>query len=319
MTGIAPEGLGSATALAIASQAPATLILASRTQSKLEAVVADIAAKHPSVPTKTVTLDLASIDSIKSAAADVNAMTEQIDVLINNAGISHQSRSPVVTPGGTTVDLQFFINHLGTYLFTSLLLPKIIAAGSKSAKGSARVVNLSSHGHRLSPIRFSDYAFRKGLYDVPDAEKPPRDIKESFLTLNDGYPGFIGYGQAKTANILHAVELDRRLKKAGANVIALSVHPGTIETDLSRDLSPEGRKAMMGTAPAGVFKTRDQGAATSIVAAFDPKLSEMQVEGPLYLADCQYHTERLAAHATDGAAAERLWAETEIMLGVSCL
>lgn len=264
-------------------------------------------------------LDLASIDSIKSAAAEINAMTEHIDILINNAGISLQSRSPVATPGGRTVDLQFFINHLGTFLFTSLLLPKIVAAGSKSGKGSARVVNLASHGHRLSPIRFSDIPFEKGLYDVPDAEMPPRDIKESFRTLKDGYPGFIGYGQAKTANILHAMELDRRLKKADSDVLALSVHPGTIETELSRDLSPEGRKAMSETAPAGVCKTLDQGAATTMVAAFDPKLGEAQIEGALYLADCQYHTERLAAHATDGAIAEKLWAETENMLGVTCL
>lgn len=246
-------------------------------------------------------------------------MTKHIDVLINNAGISHQSRSPVATPSGKTVDLQFFINHLGTFLFTSLLLPKIVAAGSNSPKGAARVVNLASHGHRLSPIRFSDIAFEKGLYDVLDAEKPPRDIKESFLTVKDGYPGFIGYGQAKTANILHAMELDRRLRKTGANVLALSVHPGTIETELSRDLSPEGRKAMSETAPAGVHKTLDQGAATTLVAAFDPKLGEVHVAGPLYFADCQHHTERLAAHAADGAVAERLWAETEDMLGVTCL
>lgn len=230
------------------------------------------------------------------------------------------SRRPVTTPGGTTVDLQFFINHIGTFLLTSLLLHKVITAGQTSPKGSARVINLSSHGHRLSPIRFSDYAINKAPYDVPDAEKPPTDAPPAFLALNEeGYPGFIGYAQSKTANLLHAMELDRRLKKAGANVLALPVHPGTIATELSRDLSPEGKKAIDGTAPAGIFKTLDQGAATTIVGAFDPGLAEVEVEGPLYLADCQYHTERLAAHATDPVSAEKLWLETEKMLGISCL
>ena len=265
-------------------------------------------------------LDLASLDSIKSAAAEINAQADHIDVLINNAGINMQSRKPVTTPSGATVDLQFFVNHVGTFLLTSLLLPKIIEAGKSAHKGGARVVNLASHGHRLSPIRFSDYAFEKAPYDVPDAEKPPANAPEHFLKLNDeGYPGFIGYGQSKTANLLHALELDRRLKGAGANVRALPVHPGTIITELSRDLGEEGTKTIYGTAPGGFFKNLDQGAATTLVGAFDPKVGEMEVEGPVYLADCQYDTEKLAACGSDPVAAGRLWAETEKMLGISCL
>lgn len=265
-------------------------------------------------------LDLASLDSIKSAAADINAQVDHIDVLVNNAGINTASRKPVTTPGGTTVDLQFFVNHVGTFLLTSLLLPKITEAGKKARRGAPRVVNLASHGHRLSPIRFSDYAIEKGPFDVPDAEKPPTNAPEHFLELNEeGYSGFIGYGQSKTANLLHAMELDRRLKEGGANVRAVAVHPGTIITELSRDLSPAGEKAVYGTAPGGFFKSLDQGAATTIVGAFDPKLGEAEVEGPLYLDDCQYNTERLAPCGSDPVAAERLWAETEKMLGISCL
>ncbi|SPO06223.1 related to short-chain dehydrogenase [Cephalotrichum gorgonifer] len=318
ITGISPEGIGAATALAVASQEPANLILASRTESKLATVVSDISEKYPAVPIKSIILDLASSDSIKSAAAEINSVADHIDVLINNAGLTLKSRQPVKTPGGTTVDLQFSINHLGTFLFTSLLLPKVIAAGANAPKGSTRVVNVGSHAHRLSPIRFSDYALYRAPYDVPEAERPPTGVSDAMIRSIDGYPGFIGYGQSKTANILHAMELKRRLEKAGANAIAVAVHPGTIDTGLSRDLDEGGRKAIEGTAVNGVFKTLDQGAATTIVGAFDPKLAEVEVEGPLYLADCQYRTV-LGAHAADPVAAERLWAETEKMLEITCL
>lgn len=234
--------------------------------------------------------------------------------------MTSQSRDAVTTPGGTVVDRQLFVNHVGTFFLTSLLLPKVIAAGKNAPKGATRIVNVASHGHRLSPIRFSDYAIQKGAFDVPDAEKPPAGAPEMWFKVDDeGYPGFIGYGQSKGANILHVVELNARLGKTGANVLAVPVHPGTISTELSRSLNPEGKKAIDGTAPGGVFKTLDQGAATTIVGAFDPKLSEAQVEGPLYLADCQYNKERLAPHASDPAIAGRLWVETEKMLGVSCL
>lgn len=152
---------------------------------------------------------------------------------------------------------------------------------------------------------------------MPDSQKPPPGLPEGFLRLIDGYPGFIGYGQSKTANILHATELSRRLKKAGDNILALSVHPGTIETALSRDLDEEGRKVIDNTAPGGSWKTLDQGAATTIVAAFDPKLSELDVGGDVigYMADCQLADDLVAEHAKDSYNAEMLFHESERMLG----
>ncbi|KAK7432158.1 hypothetical protein QQZ08_001103 [Neonectria magnoliae] len=318
VTGVSPGGIGASTALAIASQAPANLILASRTQLKLENVAAQIKAKHPNVSVKTVTLDLSSIESIRIAAADINSHLDRLDVLINNAGITLQARDAVITPGDTKVDLQFFTNHVGPFLLTELLLPKLLAAAPDFAKGGPRIVNVSSHGHRLSPIRFSDYAIERDLYDgVPEEERPPAGLLPGFLQSVDGYYGFIGYGQSKTANILHCLELSKRFHKAGTNVLALSVHPGTIDTGLSRSLDEQGKKTLDGTAPAGIWKSTDQGAATTIVAAFDPGLAE---EGnareitSLYLADCQSARDKLAPHATDSKSAERLWNETERML-----
>ncbi|KPM44145.1 hypothetical protein AK830_g2455 [Neonectria ditissima] len=321
ITGVSPDGIGASTALAIASQAPSQLILASRTRKKLDIVAANIKDKHPHVLVKTITLDLSSLDSIKIAAAEINSHLDQLDVLINNAGITLQIRDTVATPGEINVDLQFFTNYVGPFLLADLLLPKLLAAASRSPKQGSRIVNVSSHGHRLSPIRFSDYAIERDLYDgVPEDERPPEGLLPGFLQSTNGYYGFIGYGQSKTANILHSVELNRRFRKSGANVLALSVHPGTIDTGLSRSLDEEAKRTLDGTAPAGIWKSMDQGAATTIVAAFDPGLSDGDVDGTeagtWYLANCQPAQDKLARHAIDLEVAKRLWTQTERMLRI---
>jgi len=247
---------------------------------------------------------------------EINALTDRVDVLINNAGVNPQTREPLRTPGGTTVDTQLFVNHLGPFLFTHLLLPSLRKAGEASPKGSVRVVNLSSQGHRLSPVRFSDYAFEKGVYDVPETERPRQGLPENFTKAINGYPGFIAYGQSKTANILHATELTRRLRSAGANVVAFSVHPGSIETELSRHLDPAGRATISKTAVKGLWKTQDQGAATTLVAAFDPKLGDGEHKVG-YLNECQLADDAAAEHAANPQLARRLWEESERMLQIS--
>ncbi|KAH6892471.1 hypothetical protein B0T10DRAFT_594219 [Thelonectria olida] len=296
ITGVSPDGIGAATAAAIASQGPEKLVLASRTRKNLETVRSGIREAYGNVPVEVVTLDLSTIKSITDAAAEISSMVDRLDVLINNAGLTLQTRTLVTTPGETTVDLQLFTNHIGPFLFTELLLLKLLASESRSGTGGPRIVNLSSHGHRLSPIRFSDYAFQLDLYQgVPEDERPPSAIAPGFIQMTDGYPGFIAYGQSKTANILHAVELNTRLKRAGKSVLALSVHPG------------------------GVWKSTDQGAATTIVAAFDPMLSQTNEKTCLYLADCQLADDKLALHAKDSRSAARLWNETERMLGIESM
>ncbi|TAQ87230.1 hypothetical protein B7494_g4461 [Chlorociboria aeruginascens] len=319
ITGVSPSSIGSATALAIASQGPSTLILASRTESKLKEVVSKINEEYPSVLVTAVILDLASADSIKSAASQIGSLVNYVDILINNAGVSLPARDLVTTPDGSVVDLQFFINHLGPFFFTSLLLPQLLAVGSLSPKGVTRIINLSSHGHRLSPIRFSDYQFSNDVYDVPEDERPPPGLPEQFLRSIDGYPGFMGYGQSKTANILYATELARRLRKNDTNVTAFSLHPGAIWTELSRSLDEEGRKTIEGTAPNGWWKTLEQGAATTLVAAFDPKLAELDVGGTVcgFLSDCQLTDDLAMPWARDPKTAARLWDQSEKMMGIT--
>ncbi len=261
---------------------------------------------------KSVLLDLSLVASIRATAAAIGELVDHVDVLINNAGVSTPERGPLTTPDGSTLDTQMFTNHLGVFLLTALLLPLLRAGVATS--GAARIVNVSSHGHRLSPVRFSDYAFQKGLTDVPDGEKPTGTVPPFFAGEVDGYPGFLGYGQSKTANILHASELGRRLR--GTGITAFSVHPGTIETELSRSLNNEGLEVIAKTAPKGLWKTQDQGAATSVVAGFDPALTTADVGGTTvgYMSDCQLCDEMVAPHAAGAEAARRLWEESERML-----
>lgn len=273
---------------------------------------------YPFVPIDLVTLDLSSIHSITNAATEISSIVDKLDVLINNAGITLQARTIASTPGQIPAGLQLFVNHIGPFLFTELLLPRLFTSESLSEPGWPRVVNLSSHGHRLSPIRFSDYTFNLDLYrGVPEDERPPSAVASGLLQKTDGYPGFIAYGQSKTANILHTVELNNRFQRSGHSGLALSVYPGTIDTGLSRNWDESGQAILGGTAPGGVSETVDHGAATTIVAAFDPELRQGEKKACWYLAGCQIADDKLAHHAIDQRSAARLWEETERMLCIT--
>ncbi|KAF2122595.1 hypothetical protein BDV96DRAFT_481511 [Lophiotrema nucula] len=299
ITGVSPESIGSSTALAIASQAPSLLILASRTQSKLDEVVKSIKDAHPDANVKTVLLDLMSQEAVKKAAAEVQQLTDKIDVIINNAAVMNLTRK--FTAEG--IEAQFGANHIGHFLFTNLLLPQLLSASSSNAPGATRVVNLTSLGHRLSPVRFHDYNFDG--HPIPDEQKFPANLPPMFLKTPEGqgvYNGYISYGQAKSANVLYSVGLNERLREKG--IVSYSVHPGSIWTGLSRDLDAEGEQAIRNTS--SFWKNHDQGAATSLVAAFDPALND--VSGVL-LHDCQLFD--AAPHATNPEFAEKLWALSE--------
>ncbi|KAI5777023.1 short-chain dehydrogenase [Geopyxis carbonaria] len=247
ITGVSPNGLGSAAALSIARGSPKLLILASRNPSNIQLVAKEIAASFPSVETRALVLDLASLASVRRAAAEVNKYTDvpQIDVLINNAGI-------MAVPYGTTEDgfeRQFGTNHIGHFVFTNLIISKIPRGG--------RIVNVASAGHRFSDVRYDDPGFNNG----------------------EKYDKLVAYGQAKTANMLFSVELAKRLH--GRGVLSFSVHPGVIMTNLSREMSEDERNSLC-KYTSGF--TLQQGVATYLAAAFDPNITESSGK---YLADCQ--------------------------------
>jgi NAD(P)-dependent dehydrogenase (short-subunit alcohol dehydrogenase family) len=216
---VSPESIGSSIALSIASQAPAQLLLASRTQYKLEEVLKTVRDAYPDVPVALVALDLMSQESVKVAAAEIASLTDRLDLIINNAGVMSQTR--ITTKEG--IEGQFGSCHIGHFLLTNLLMPQVLAAAKSSSPGATRVVNLTSLGHRISPVRFSDYNLTGK--EVPPEEKNPGPLPLMFQkNAPDGYNGWVAYGQAKTANILFSVALNERMK--GKGIASYAVHPG---------------------------------------------------------------------------------------------
>ncbi len=255
-------------ALTIASHSPSLLLLASRTPSRIASVVTQISSLAPSLAVKSITLDLSSQASIRTAAKEILSLTDKLDIIINNAAVN----VPDFETTKEGIEMHFGTNQVGLFLLTNLLLPAVLVAASAKGvkKGDTRVVNLSSAGHRLSGIRFSDYNFKKKVEDLPAEERPPPGLPQSLLGEEGStYSPFIAYGQSKTGNILYSLSLNEALAKRG--VVSYAVHPGSIWTGLARNLDEEKQELIRATGK--VWKTGDQGAATALVAALDPALS----------------------------------------------
>ena len=153
VTGVTAGGLGAEFAIVVARHKPRLIILASRSKAKADHTARDIAAVAPDVQTRFLELDLSSQVQIRKAAAQVNAYREGIDVLVNNAGIL--SAPYRQTEDG--VESLFGICHIGHFLFTNLIVPKL--------NPNSRVVSVASDGYMLSPVRFEDWHF--------DVSSPP--------------------------------------------------------------------------------------------------------------------------------------------------
>jgi NAD(P)-dependent dehydrogenase (short-subunit alcohol dehydrogenase family) len=231
---------------------------------------------------KAAYLDLADLDSIAAFVKEVKGWDGPLHILVNNAGTMASPEAH--TPEGW--EMQFATNHLGHFALATGLHPALRAAGG------ARVVSVSSSAHQRSPVVFDDIHF---------ARRP--------------YEPWAAYGQSKTANVLFAVEATRRWADDGILINAL--HPGGIRTNLQRYVSDEELNRLRGNnSPA--WKTPEQGAATSVLAAASPLLDGVSGR---YLEDCnvaephQPGTRRgVAAYALDPEAAARLWTVSEEML-----
>jgi NAD(P)-dependent dehydrogenase (short-subunit alcohol dehydrogenase family) len=221
-----------------------------------------------------------------SIVAFLDAWDGPLDILVNNAGVMAIPERTLTSVG---VEVHFATNHLGHFVLATGL------HGALCASGSARVVSLSSSAHLYCPVLFDDPTF-------------------AFVP----YTPFLGYGQSKTANVLFAVEANRRWQRDGITVNA--VMPGGIATRLQRHIDPEVLAQVRREAGASSeLKTVEQGAATSILAAISPLLDRV---GGRYLEDCNEAdivTSRaasdgrhgVAAYALDPANAERLWDMSE--------
>jgi NAD(P)-dependent dehydrogenase (short-subunit alcohol dehydrogenase family) len=298
----ASGGLGAETARALASK-NATVIMASRNLAKTAEKAEELKILTGNAKIAAIALDLADIHSAQKASAEISQQYPVIDILINNAGL--MACPYELTAQG--LESQFGVNHVGHFVFTLGLLESLKRALS------ARVVALSSGGHKFGTVDLSDPNFSRVEYNKWQA-----------------------YGAAKTANALFAVELNRLYANQG--VTANAVHPGMIRTDLGRHLTPEDIAFIMGgagqsdakvaepkqtngqgRASSSIRKSIPAGAATSVWAATSPSLDRL---GGLYLEDCQIAEQVEAgvqshgfyAHAVDQKAAKALWQYTENLI-----
>jgi NAD(P)-dependent dehydrogenase (short-subunit alcohol dehydrogenase family) len=282
------SGIGIETVRALTA-AGAEVMVPARRPDRAESALAGL----PGVEVEP--LDLADLDSVRVFAERFLARDRAIDLLMNNAGIMAAPETRV----GPGWEFQFATNHLGHFALTNRLWPAVARGGG------ARVVALTSSGHRLSDIRFDD------------------------LMFEHGYDKWQAYGQSKTANSLFAVELDRLGHDAG--VRAFAVHPGGIRRELSRFLTEEELAAAgfldeHGNPKPGLFKTPEQGAATTLWAATSPQLDGL---GGVYCADCDIADVMdedavippggpgVFRAAVDPENAARLWAVSAELTGVN--
>ncbi|KAK6517491.1 hypothetical protein TWF281_004143 [Arthrobotrys megalospora] len=311
ITGVSPNGIGAAGLEALAAQSPNLITVSGRSASKLNESIAQAKAAFPEANIRPLIMDLSSMESVRKAAAEFNATSENLDILINNAGVM---TIPTRTLSADGIEMQFATNHVGHYLFTCLIMPKLIAAAKNSPKGATRIINVSSIAHTLNPIRFSDYNWEGR--EVPEEEKGDAEqfifFQETDVSFTK-YTPMGAYGQSKAANVLFTVELTRRLyEKHG--ILSLSLHPGAINSNLGRHLSPEQIEHWSTTmANLMFFKSIDQGTSTSLVAALDPKLNDWEKSVGYYLADCQFSTPK--PWAVDEESAKKLWTLSEQIVG----
>jgi NAD(P)-dependent dehydrogenase (short-subunit alcohol dehydrogenase family) len=235
----ASSGIGVETARALA-HAGADVTLAVRDVEAGGVVARDILLSSGNNNVQVARLDLADVVSIRSFVA---TWLGPVDILVNNAGVMALPELELSFEGH---ERQFAVNHLGHFALTVALHQALAAADG------ARVVNVSSSAHHRSPVIFSDIDFENRPYDP-----------------------WAAYGQSKTANVLHAVELTRRWADVG--IVANALNPGAIATNLHRHVG--GMQT-----PESLRKTVEQGAATSVLLAGSPLVEGV---GGRYFEDCQ--------------------------------
>jgi NAD(P)-dependent dehydrogenase (short-subunit alcohol dehydrogenase family) len=292
VTGVS-AGLGIETARVLAAHG-ADIVGAARDLGKARAATGVVrsAAEAGGGSLELVELDLASLASVRACADALLADGRPFDIIIANAGV-------MACPQGQTQDgfeTQFGTNHLGHFVLVNRIASLL--------KPGGRLVNLSSAGHRLADVDLDD----------PNFERTP-------------YAEFVAYGRSKTANVLFAVEFDRRHRDRGVRATAL--HPGAIQTELSRHMTPETIKQLIDSinkaqqasgAPAFSYKSIPQGAATSVWAAIVAPADEI---GGRYCEDCHVAEIQegdgirggVRPYALDPERAKALWEKSEAMIG----
>ncbi|KAI9705768.1 MAG: hypothetical protein M1820_005016 [Bogoriella megaspora] len=297
ITGAGQPSIGSSMATELAKASPAQVLIASRTAAKADPVLAAIRATDASIKATFVQLDLTDHESVRKAAKEILAGTgSKIDVMINSAGNMALKEYTVDKQG---IETQMSTNHVGHFLLANLLMPALLA-GAKGPYG-ARIVNLSSAGYQISPVRFDDSTFSGGK----------------------AYDRWTAYGQAKTAQILFSYGVTNRLKQQG--LVSFACHPGSnFDTKLGAHLAMEdygdimpltkentGQDFVFSVGDEPRFKTYEQIGSTPLIAALDPDLTE---QAPAYLQNNGV-VQPAIKHAYDPEHVEKCWKLSEDLVG----
>lgn len=286
----ANSGIGYWTALHL-GRAGAQVVLGCRSVERAGAALADLRAAVPGGRFEVLPLDLADLAAVRAAADEYRAQHDRLDLLVNNAGIA-------LAPFSRTADgfeMHLAANFLGHFALTGLLMDTIVRTPS------SRVVQVGSIAHHVGRLHFDDLHFESRRFT------PWR-----------------GYSQSKLANLVHLLELDRRLRCAGAGTISVGGHPGSSFTGIAdsfRIIRVPGIKPTARWLEGKVLNVPELGAAPSLMAATAPGLSGGSYFGPSGFAEIKGPAApaRISARARSEETGRRLWSVAEELTGVHYL
>ncbi len=284
----ANSGLGLETATALAAHG-ARVLMACRNQAKGAEALSHVRTTASGPAPEIVALDLADLDSVRASAQKLIDADEQIDLLVNNAGV-------MALPERRTsqgFEMQFGTNHLGHYALTGRLLPVLLRSDRP------RVVTMSSFAHHIGRMRWDD------------------------LNWEHGYRKWLAYGQSKLANLLFMRELDRQASRAGKTLVSVAAHPGYASTHLQA-AGPEmaGNKllgSVMDLANSVVAQSAAQGALPSLYAGTMPDVRGGEFYGPNGPGEVRGFPKKvgMSSQARSDRDAVRLWERSEDLTGVT--
>lgn len=288
----ANSGIGYHAALELAKQG-ATVVMACRDQTRGEKALARLRNSVPGALAELALLDLSDLESVRQAAESELATEQPLDILINNAGVMAPPKRLLTKDG---FELQFGTNVLGHFLLTALLYPSLQQATSP------RVVTVASIAHKRGQIQFEDLQFEKD------------------------YDPMVSYAQSKLANLILALELERRFRKSESNITSVACHPGVASTNLflTGDYGfIEKAIRTLASYIIGLFlNSSPQGALPTLFAATSPEAQGGGYYGPQGYREMRggdVGEARVKSRAKDTDVAKRLWKVCEDLTGTDFL
>ncbi|KAI9738279.1 MAG: hypothetical protein M1834_008777 [Cirrosporium novae-zelandiae] len=286
ITGVSPKSLGADTARALIAHKPRQLILASQDEHKIADVIRSFV-----IPLGTIVLplhlDLSSLESVRTAAFKVSKWVTCIDALILTAGVM---AIPTFQTSADGVEMQFAVNHLGHFLFTNLLIDKLLLS-----QDGAAVATYTSEAHQRANLNLDDINYRDG----------------------NNYNKWLAYANSKAANVLFSVGLAQHFGDRGLRSFA--VDPGIIvTTSLARSVSQEEFKTLGWVDDHGNIsssiktKTTSEGASSGIIAAFNHSLKN---DKGYVVVDGILSDKAAASVILDRSVAQKLWQVSEQLVG----